>query len=66
MKILVNEKEYNFDKEMSVSELLRFLSLNKENIAVAVNVEVVKKEKYETVFVKDGDKVEIVHFVGGG
>ena len=66
MKIIVNGNDYNLDKVITIQELLSRLSLKKELVAVEVNKNILKKEKYEDTAVNDGDKIEIVHFVGGG
>jgi sulfur carrier protein len=47
-------------------ELLDELHIKKEQVAVEVNLSIIKKDKYETFKLHDGDTVEIVKFVGGG
>jgi len=62
--IRVNDKEIEFCG--NVLELLLSLNLNPQVCAVLVNGEIVKKELWENLLLKDGDYVEIVSFVGGG
>ncbi len=67
MKLIVNGEEKHFDKEkMTIKELVKELGIKVPNYAVAVGMEVIPKSEYETYVLKDGDKVEIVTFVGGG
>lgn len=64
--IVVNGKERTIDESMSLFALLEFLDIRREGVAVAVNTDVIPKKKYETVFVSEGDSVEIVRAVQGG
>jgi len=66
MKIIVNGEEKAFEKDLTVERLVRKYKLKKESVAVELNKNIVKKVNYENTFIKNGDKVEIVHFVGGG
>jgi len=67
MKLIINGEEKEFDKEdLTIKELVEELGIKVPNYAVAVGMEVIPKSEYETYRLKDGDKVEIVTFVGGG
>ncbi len=67
MELIVNGEKKSFDKEsMTITELVKELGIKVPNYAVAVGMEVIPKSEYETYKLKDGDKVEIVTFVGGG
>lgn len=50
----------------TVSELVAQLGYNPARIAVELDLDIVKKTDYDTAVLKDGNKIEIVHFVGGG
>ena len=50
----------------TVKELLRELQVQPGQVAVEVNLSIVKKADYPSFRLTDGDKVEIVNFVGGG
>jgi len=50
----------------TVSELVKELSLDPARIALERNGEIVRKASYHETPLDDGDKIEIVHFVGGG
>lgn len=52
--------------EIRLTDYLRENNLQPNRIAVEVNEQIVSKSEYDTTVLKDGDVVEIVHFVGGG
>jgi sulfur carrier protein len=66
MKVFINGETREISNEVSLSELLKNLSLPSERIAIELNKEVVRRKDWENIQVKDADKIEIVHFVGGG
>jgi thiamine biosynthesis protein ThiS len=51
---------------LSLNELLDTLSLPAQRIAVELNQTMVPRREWEKTTLKDGDQIEIVHFVGGG
>lgn len=66
MKLTINGESRKFEEHLSISELLRALSLESRKIAVERNLEIVPKSAYDKTALADGDRIEIVHFVGGG
>lgn len=66
MKVLINGETKEIEKEASLSDLLEILALPDKRIAVELNREVVRRKDWEKIRIKDADKIEIVHFVGGG
>ena len=50
----------------TVSEMLADMNISSQRVAVELNEEIVPKAKYGETVLKDGDKVEVVRFVGGG
>lgn len=66
MKITINGEIKELESEVNLNRLLELFSLPSQRVAVELNREVVRKKDWESVVVKDADKVEIVHFVGGG
>lgn len=63
--IIVNGEKQEFE-EMSISEFLKKAGYRLETVAVEINEEIVSKHAYETTYLCDEDKIEIIHFVGGG
>jgi len=51
---------------MALSELIEQLSLAPQRIAIEVNRQIIRRVDWESTDIKDGDRVEIVQFVGGG
>lgn len=66
MKITVNGEPRELEREVSLAELLRTLNLPTDRVAVELNLEVIRKKDWNDIKVNDSDRVEIVHFVGGG
>lgn len=66
MNIVVNGEKKEVAENLDLSALIKHLSLPDERIAVELNREVVRKKDWETIKINDADKIEIIHFVGGG
>jgi len=66
MKLIVNGKEIETKENITVLELLRELRVEDKTMAAAVNMQVVKKENWQTHTLKENEKVEFLQFVGGG
>ena len=66
MKITLNGEIRELESEVTLDRLLELLSLPQQRIAVELNREVVRKKDWPNVVVKDSDRLEVVHFVGGG
>lgn len=66
MKIIVNGEEKVIDNGITLSKLINDLGIENKVMAAAVNMEIVKKDNWDNYKLKDGEKVELLHFVGGG
>ena len=66
MKIIVNGEEREYQDNISLQELIAELNIEEKVMASAVNMEIVKKDKWNNHILKEGDRVELLHFVGGG
>ncbi|OHC76056.1 MAG: thiamine biosynthesis protein ThiS [Rhodospirillales bacterium RIFCSPLOWO2_12_FULL_58_28] len=66
MKLIINGEERGFDAPLDVEQLLGKIGLDAAKVAVERNLEIVPKSRYAGVMLKDGDKLEVVHFIGGG
>jgi sulfur carrier protein len=66
MRLIINGKALNTQNAGTIMELLNELKIEPHKIAVEVNLSIIKKADYSTFKLHDGDKVEIVNFVGGG
>ena len=65
-KIQLNGNPYKINTETNLNQLLNKLKIQKTKIAIELNGVIVEKNKYPKVILNKGDKVEIVHFIGGG
>jgi thiamine biosynthesis protein ThiS len=65
-KIQLNGNLYEINSETNLNQLLNKLNIEKTKVAIEVNGVIVEKNKYPKVILNKGDKVEIVHFIGGG
>ena len=65
-KIQLNGNPYKINANTNLNELLNKLKIKKNKVAVELNGTIVEKDKYPKVVLNKGDKVEIVHFIGGG
>ena len=66
MKIIVNGQEKEFEDKIKLSKLLSELSLDGKVMAAAVNMDIVKQDSWNDYVLNDGDKLELLDFVGGG
>jgi thiamine biosynthesis protein ThiS len=66
MKVFINGETRDLPREFNLTELLAHFALPSERIAVELNREVVRRKDWENIKVSDGDKLEVIHFVGGG
>lgn len=65
MKLRVNGLDMEV-KATTVMELLKELQINPQRVVVEVNLEIVKRDRFDEYKIKEGDSIEIVNFVGGG
>jgi thiamine biosynthesis protein ThiS len=65
-KIQLNGAPYEINYGTNLNELLNKLKIEKNKVAIEINGEIVQKEKYQNLVLNKDDKVEIVHFIGGG
>ena len=65
-KIQLNGKKITIKQKFSLFNLLQKYKLDKKKIAIELNGSIVTKSMYKKKLIKDNDKIEIVHFIGGG
>ena len=65
-KIQLNGRKIKFNNKSSLEALLKKYKVNGKKIAVELNGKIINRNKYKLIYIKDKDKVEIVHFIGGG
>ena len=66
MELMINGETRAFEPPMTVEEVLRAVGVDPAKVAVERNLAIVPKSTYADVPVSDGDRLEVVHFIGGG
>ncbi|MBT7449496.1 MAG: sulfur carrier protein ThiS [Rhodospirillaceae bacterium] len=66
MQIIVNGESKDILEAVSVETLLANLGVDSKKVAVERNLEIVPKTRFESTLIEDGDRLEVVHFIGGG
>lgn len=67
MHLTINgEEHHDLPEPLTVLGLIAHLGLPEKKIAIERNREIVSKSTFETTKLSDGDKLEIIHFIGGG
>jgi sulfur carrier protein len=66
MHLFINGDEKTFDRPLSLAELVEQLGMKGDRVAVELNREIVARAQWAETKLNDGDRLEIVHFVGGG
>ena len=66
MKLIINGETKEFDEDMTLDKVLDKLGLSGKVMAAAVNMNIVKQNNWAIHILNDGDKLELLDFVGGG
>ena len=66
MNIQLNGEQKQVGDNSTVANLLDSLGIGKDRVAVEVNLDIVPRAQHATHVINDGDRIEIVQFVGGG
>lgn len=66
MKIVINGEERNLEAPLTLSGLVEQLGMKSDRVAVELNLGIVPREQWVATQLAEGDRLEIVHFVGGG
>ena len=66
MKLQLNGEERSFAGASTLAALIEQLGMRADRVAVELNREIVARERWPATELREGDRLEIVHFVGGG
>jgi len=66
MELIVNGKKLDVREGGSITALLDELKINPLRVAVQLNLEIIKRERYGKTVLKAGDRLEIITFMAGG
>jgi len=66
MKLLINGEERSFGDDLTLAALVDQLGVKPDRVAVELNHNIVRRDAWGATALRDGDRLEVVHFVGGG
>jgi thiamine biosynthesis protein ThiS len=66
IKLIINGEERTLDNAGTLAALLEALGMKQDRVAVELNRSIVSREHWAETALSEGDRLEIVHFVGGG
>ena len=66
IEIYINGKKTLVDTEIKLSKLVKDLKIPIKKVAIEINQRIVNKKRINIIKLKRNDKIEIVHFIGGG
>ena len=66
MKLIINGEDREFGALTTVSDLIGQLGMKPDRVAVELNRDLISRDRWMTTPLSEGDRLEIVHFVGGG
>jgi len=66
MTLTINGESRDFPDGITLAALVAQLGMKADRVAVELNLEIVPRPQWESTVLENGDKLEIVHFVGGG
>jgi len=66
MKVVINGEDHQVAGPITLSGLVERLGMKADRVAVELNLDIVPRDRWIETQLADGDRLEIVHFVGGG
>jgi thiamine biosynthesis protein ThiS len=66
MTLTINGESREYSSACTLTALIEQLGMKADRLAIELNRQIVPRNQWEQTALKDGDKLEIVHFVGGG
>ncbi len=66
MKLVINGEERSFGDDLTLAALVEQLGVKPDRVAVELNHDIVRRDRWTGTVLHDGDRLEVVHFVGGG
>jgi sulfur carrier protein len=66
MKLHINGEEKTYESPLTLSALVESLGMKPDRVAVELNRDIVPRDRWAATPLNEGDRLEVVHFVGGG
>ena len=64
--VKINGEDKSIPQNISILRLIEMYKLNKDRVVIELNKNILKKDKFKNILLKQNDELEIVTFVGGG
>lgn len=66
MKLIINGENKEFTDNLTLSDIIKNLQVENKVMAAAVNMNIIKKQDWNSFIPKENDSIELLNFVGGG
>ena len=66
MRLVINGNQQDFGERLNLAQLVEQLGMKSDRVAIELNREIVSRAQWTETQLRDGDQLEVVHFVGGG
>ena len=66
MNVMINGEERHFESRLTLAQLVEQLGMKADRVAVERNRYIIPRDQWTSTALEEGDRLEIVHFVGGG
>ena len=66
VKIKINGKNFVIKPKMTLKDVITKYKISEKKVAIELNKEIINKQNLRKIRIKNHDKIEIVHFIGGG
>jgi thiamine biosynthesis protein ThiS len=66
MKLVINGEDRDFNPPLTLTGLVEQLGMKTDRVAIELNRNIVSRDQWPNTHLAEGDRLEIVHFVGGG
>lgn len=64
--VLINGEDRSLPSQLTIEQMLEALDLPRQRVAIELNQKVLPRSEWPQILVRDRDRIEVVHFVGGG
>lgn len=66
MQVIINGEKQILKDDISLIDILKILNIQEKVVAIALNTDIIKKDKWENTIVHNNDTLELLQFVSGG
>lgn len=66
MQLVINGENMDFNEKSNIKDILKSLDIEDRIFAITLNSSLVKRDEYESTLPKNGDRIELLQFMGGG